>query len=41
MVTLMDIKTELKGSIELLQYYRANVFKSDLFVPESVTESHK
>jgi oligoribonuclease len=29
-----DLKIELQGSIQLLQYYRANVFKSDLFVQE-------
>ena len=29
-----NLKTELQGSIQLLQYYRANVFKSDLFVQE-------
>ncbi|CAF3271985.1 unnamed protein product [Rotaria socialis] len=29
-----DLVTELQGSIQLLQYYRANVFKFDLFVQE-------
>jgi oligoribonuclease (3'-5' exoribonuclease) len=36
-----DLVTDLKGSIQLLQYYRANIFKSDLFVPQNVTAQHK
>jgi len=36
-----DLVMELKGSIQLLQYYRANVFKSDLTAPENLTESQR
>jgi len=26
-----DLRVDLKGSIDLLQYYRTNVFKTDLY----------
>jgi hypothetical protein len=30
-----NLVPELQGYIQLLQYYRANVFKSDLFVQDN------